>query len=211
MPQQGCRAAQRSWHFALLTLYAYCSFFTFLLPLQLILKCSSAVITCCAPTHLHQLLSLAVASNQHRINCKFAGRKVSLIKHISKGTTVFMLLSANVSCGDQESHDGMERGDGSAGSQGTGSKGTPQAAPWVRAGRGRGVGPAPAPAPAPAAPGSPQPLHVPIPTGPALRCGSPGTVPGARHHREGNHGAGLSGNGIPGAGGVFSVENQFYI
>ena len=85
MQQQGCRAAPGSWHFALLTRYAYCSFFTFPLPLQLILKCSSAVITCCAPAHLHQLPSLAVTSNQHRINCRFAGRKVSLIKHISKG------------------------------------------------------------------------------------------------------------------------------
>lgn len=126
MQQQGCRAAPGIWHFALLTCYAYCSFFTFLLLLQLILNCSSAVITCCAPAHLHPLPSLAVTSNQHRINCRFAGRKVSLIKRVSKGTIVFMLLSANVSCGDQDRGKGTGRCDGNARRQGTGSRGTPQ-------------------------------------------------------------------------------------
>lgn len=146
MQQQGCRAGPGSWHFALLTRYAYCSFFTFLLPLQLILKCSSAVITCCAPAHLHHLPSLAVTSNQHRINCRFAGRKVNLMKHISKGTAVFMLLSANVSCGNQKRREGTGTCDGNTGRQGTGSKGTPQAVPWVQVRRGRSAGLAPAPA-----------------------------------------------------------------
>lgn len=169
------------------------------------------VITCCAPAHLHQLPSLAVTSNQHRINCRFAGGKVSLIKHSSKGTVVFMLLSANFSCGDQERRDRTGRCDGNAGSQGTGSKGTPQAVPWMQMRRGRGAGPAPVPAPAPAALGSPQLLCVPIPAGPAPRCGSLGTVSGAQLHHEGNHEAALAGNGTPGAEGVFSGENKFYI
>lgn len=124
MQQQGCRAAPGIRHFALLTRYTYCSFFTFLLLLQLILNCSSAVITCCAPAHLHPLPSLAVTSNQHRINCRFAGRKVSLIKRVSKGIIVFMLLSANVSCGDQDRGKGTGRCDGNARRQGTGSRGT---------------------------------------------------------------------------------------
>lgn len=37
-------------------------------------------ITCCAPAHLHQLPSLAGTSNQHRANCRFPGRKASLIR-----------------------------------------------------------------------------------------------------------------------------------
>jgi len=113
-----------------------------------------------APQPTPQLPALAETSTQHGINCRCAGRKGSLIKHISKGTVASMSLSANFSCGDPERCEGTGRRNGNAGRQERGSKGTPQAAPWVQAGRGRGPQPLPQLLRAPAAPPHPCPHRV---------------------------------------------------